>query len=42
MHFFLGGGGGGAKYKKNIRARENSMEKNSCTLINPKTIHAMA
>ena len=28
--------GGGAKYKKNIRAMENSMKKNSCTPINPK------
>ena len=29
-------GGGRAKYKKNIRARENEMKKNSCTPINPK------
>ena len=29
------GGGGRAKYKKNIRARENEMKKNSCTPINP-------
>ena len=29
-------GGGGAKYKKNIRTRENLMKKNSCTPINPK------
>ena len=28
--------GGRAKYKKNIRARENEMKKNSCTPINPK------
>ena len=28
--------GGGAKYKNNIRARENYMKKNSCTPINPK------
>ena len=32
----LGGGGGRAKYKKNIRARENSTKKNSCTPVNPK------
>ena len=32
----MGEGGGGAKYKKNIRARENFMKKNSCTPINPK------
>ena len=31
-----GGGGWRAKYKKNIRARENSTKKNSCTTINPK------
>ena len=31
-----GGGGGRAKYKKNIRARQNYMNKNSCTPINPK------
>ena len=31
----MGGGGGRAKYKKNIRARENEMKKNSCTPINP-------
>ena len=31
-----GGGGGQAKYKKNFRARENEMKKNSCTPINPK------
>ena len=29
-------GGGRAKYKKKIRARENSMKKNSCTPINSK------
>ena len=28
--------GGRAKYKKNIRARQNWMKKNSCTPINPK------
>ena len=31
-----GGGVGGAKYKENIRARENKMKKNSYTPINPK------
>ena len=31
-----GGGGGWAKYKKNIRAKENNMKTNSCTPINPK------
>ena len=38
-HYKTYGGGGGrgrAKYKKNIRARENYMKKNSCTPINPK------
>ena len=30
-----GGGGWGAKDKKNIRAREYEMKKNSCTPINP-------
>ena len=29
-------GAGGGKYKKNIRARENYVKKNSCTPINPK------
>ena len=29
-------GGVGEVQKKNIRARENSMKKNSCTPINPK------
>ena len=33
----MGGGGGGRfKDKKNIPARENEMNKNSCTPINPK------
>ena len=31
-----GGGGGGRSTKKNIRARENSTKKNSCTPVNPK------
>ena len=31
-----GGGEGAAKYKNNIRARENYMKKNSCTPINLK------
>ena len=37
-------GGGGAEVPKNIRAREKGKlnEKNSCTQINPKNIHAMA
>ena len=29
-------GGGRAKYKKQIRARENLIQKNFCTPINPK------
>ena len=37
-----GGGGGRVKYKKNIPARENEMNKNSCTPINPKKVHATA
>ena len=36
-----GGGGGGEEQKKNP-PRENQMKKNSCTPINPKSIHAMA
>ena len=32
----IGAGGGGAKYKKNIRARENWMKRKSWKPINPR------
>ena len=36
------GAGARAKYQKNIRARENSMKKNSARQLILKSIHAMA
>ena len=37
-----GGGGGRAKYKTNIRARENQMKKTHVLQLTLKNIHAMA